>query len=299
MTNPALRRLGFSDEDRVVILHADDVGMCQATLPALADLVDAGLLSSAATMVPCPWFPEVAAFCRGTPATDMGVHLTTTCEYTSYRWGPLSTRDPASGLMDDDGGFHHTAGAAAEFGQPAAVQREIEAQLARAKAAGIDVTHLDSHMLTAWQPKFLPGFVSLARRNRLPLCVLRPEPDAWHSLGDEGWIPAGEQMVALALDQGRVLESDGWPLIDHVFMMPLDKPEERVEMAKRALDSLPAGITHFVLHPSVDTPELRAITSDWPSRVADYHAFTSRELQAHVRRSDLHVIGYRALRDLL
>ena len=109
MTNPALRRLGFAGDDRVAIIHADDVGMCQATLPAFADLMDAGLISSAATMVPCPWFAQVAAFCRGSDAVDMGVHLTTTCEYTGYRWGPLSTRDPASGLIEGDCCFYRTA----------------------------------------------------------------------------------------------------------------------------------------------------------------------------------------------
>jgi predicted glycoside hydrolase/deacetylase ChbG (UPF0249 family) len=299
MTNPALRRLGFAGDDRVAIIHADDVGMCQATLPAFADLLDAGLISSAATMVPCPWFAEVAAFCRGSVTVDMGVHLTTTCEYTSYRWGPLSTRDSASGLMEGDGCFYRTAATAAEFGQPVAVQREMEAQLTRAMEAGIAVTHIDSHMLTAWYPKFLTGYVSLARRNRLPLFLLRPEPGAWRSLAAGGWLPAGEQIRLLALDQARDLEADGWPLIDQVFAMPLDRPDDRVELAKRALDALPPGITHFVLHPAVDTPELRAITGDWPSRVADHRAFTSRELQAHVRRSGLHVIGYRALGALL
>jgi len=299
MTNPALRRLGFAGDDRVVIIHADDIGMCQATLPALADLMDAGLISSAATMVPCPWFAEVAAFCRGSPTVDMGVHLTTTCEYTSYRWGPLSTRDPASGLMEGDGCFHRTAATAAEFGQPVAVQRELEAQIARAREAGIAVTHIDSHMLTAWYPKFLPDYVSLARRNRLPLFLLRPEPGAWQSLAAGGRLPAGEQISTSALAQARELESDGWPLIDHVFAMPLDRPDDRVDLAKRSLDALPPGITHLVLHPAVDTPELRAITGDWPSRVADYRAFTSPELQAHVRRSGLHVIGYRALGALL
>ncbi len=299
MTNPALRRLGFADDDRVAIIHADDVGMCQATLPALADLIDAGLISSAATMVPCPWFAEVAAFCRGSVTVDMGVHLTATCEYTGYRWGPLSTRDPSSGLMDHDGCFYRTAAMAAEFGQPAAVQRELEAQIARAREAGIAVTHIDSHMLTAWYPQFVSGYVTLARHNRLPLFLLRPEPGAWQSLADRGWVQAGEQMSTLARGQARELESDGWPLLDHVFAMPLNRPDDRVDLAKHALDALPPGITHFVLHPAVNTPELRAITGDWPSRVADYRAFTSRELQAHVRRSGLHVIGYRALGALL
>jgi hypothetical protein len=64
-------------------------------------------------------------------------------------------------------------------------------------------------------------------------------------------------------------------------------------------EALPPGLTHFVLHPAVDTPELRAITPDWPSRVADYQAFSSRELREYVRRSGVQVIGYGELRDLL
>lgn len=299
MPNPALRRLGFSDKDRVVILHADDIGMCQATLPALDDLVQAGLLSSASTMVPCPWFPQVAAFCQAHPGVDMGVHLTTTCEYAGYRWGPLTTRDPASGLIEGDGCFHRTSAAAGEAGQVGAIRQEMEAQLARARAAGVDVTHIDSHMLTAWHPKALPAYVELARGARLPLFLLRPVPELWQGLTHDGWIPAGEQTPALGLWLGSELEAEGWPLADHVFMMPLDRPDDRVALAKQALDSLPPGITHFVLHPAVDTPELRAITSDWPSRVADHQAFTSEELRSHVRRSGVQVIGYRALGDLL
>jgi predicted glycoside hydrolase/deacetylase ChbG (UPF0249 family) len=299
MLNPALRRLGFSDKDRVVILHADDVGMCQATLPALDDLVQAGLLSSASTMVPCPWFPQVAAFCQTHPGVDMGVHLTTTCEYTGYRWGPLTTRDPASGLMEGDGCFHRTAAAAGESGRPAAVRQEMQAQLDRARAAGVDVTHVDSHMLTAWHPKALPAYVELARGARLPLFLLRPVPEVWQRLSHDGWTLAGEETAALGLRIGSELEAEGWPLVDHVFMMPLDRPDDRVALAKQVLDALPPGITHFVLHPAVDSPELRAITPDWPSRVADYRAFTSSEWRSHVRHSGLQVMGYRALRDLL
>ena len=78
--NPALKQLGFDARDRVLIVHADDIGMCQATLPAIADLFEFGLVSSAATMVPCPWFPLAAAFCREHPTVDMGVHLTLNCE---------------------------------------------------------------------------------------------------------------------------------------------------------------------------------------------------------------------------
>ena len=88
-------------------------------------------------------------------------------------------------------------------------------------------------------------------------------------------------------------------MFDHMAMMPLDEPAHRVETAKRLFDALPPGLSYFILHPAMDTPELRAIAPDWPNRVADYEAFTSPELRDYVRDSGIHVIGYRALRDLM
>ena len=101
--NPILHHLGFADEQRVVILHADDLGMCQATVQAFAAIVASGLACSGSVMTPCPAFPQMAAYCRAHPDVDMGVHLTLTSEYATYRWGPLSTSDPASGLLDAAG----------------------------------------------------------------------------------------------------------------------------------------------------------------------------------------------------
>jgi hypothetical protein len=95
------------------------------------------------------------------------------------------------------------------------------------------------------------------------------------------------------------LEARGIPLIDYATMLPLDQPQDRIAQARLMFEALPAGLTHFVLHPATDTPELRAIAPDWPSRVADYQAFASRELWEHVRRSGVQIIGYRELRGLI
>jgi predicted glycoside hydrolase/deacetylase ChbG (UPF0249 family) len=297
--NPALESLGYDEGDRVAIIHADDIGMCQATLPALTDLLDAGLMSSAATMVPCAWFPEVADFCRGNRDVDMGVHLTLTCEYEGYRWGPISTRDPASGLMDDDGYFHFGPGGVDTHAWPEAAALELAAQLERAQGAGIDVTHIDNHQISAFRPRFLDAYTGLANQACLPLMFLRMDAAGWQALA---------RAVGLAFDwetachlEGAVqtLEAGGMPLADFATMLPLDRSEDRVDQAKWMFGELPPGLTHFVLHPAVDTPELRAITPDWPSRVADYVAFTSRELREYVRQSGVQIIGYRELRELV
>jgi hypothetical protein len=73
----------------------------------------------------------------------------------------------------------------------------------------------------------------------------------------------------------------------------------RLEEAKRALAALPAGITHFVLHPAVDTPEIRAIAPDWRCRVSDYEIFTGDALRSFIKNEGIQIINYRLLRDLL
>src|SRR4030043_269782 len=146
--NPILKKLGFANNDRLVIIHTDDIGMCHASVQAYSELVDFGLISSAATMVPCSWFPQVALFCRQNAKVDMGVHLTLTSEWNTYRWSPISTHRLESGLIDSEGYFHRRSEDVQTSGDPEAVQIELQAQLDRAISAGISITHLDTHMLT-------------------------------------------------------------------------------------------------------------------------------------------------------
>ncbi len=292
--NPVLSKLGLSDDDRVVILHADDVGMCQASVTAFADLVGFGLVSSGAVMVPCPWFPAVAAYCRETPGVDLGVHLTLTSEWEAYRWGPISTREPASGLLDDEGYFHHRSEGVYAHGDPAAVQGELEAQVERALAAGVDVSHLDTHMGAVAHPKFVAGYVQLALQHRLPPLIPRLDEAGWRAFGMDA------EMAALAAQTVVQLEAQGVPLLDHLVGLPLDEePGDRLALAQQELGALPPGLTHFVIHPAADTPELRAITRSWRSRAADYELFRSPEMRDWIQNEGLHVIGYRTLRELL
>jgi predicted glycoside hydrolase/deacetylase ChbG (UPF0249 family) len=104
--NPFLKKSGFFDNERAAIIHTDDIGMCHASVQAFKDLCEFGTITSGAVMVPCPWFPAVAQMCRENPGMDIGVHATLNAEWTAYRWGPVSTRDLASGLLDADGHFH-------------------------------------------------------------------------------------------------------------------------------------------------------------------------------------------------
>lgn len=291
--NPVLRKLGLSDTDRAVIIHTDDIGMCQASVGAFADLVEFGLISSGAVMVPCPWFLQAAEFCREHPEADMGVHLTLTSEWETYRWGPLSTRDPQSGLVDAQGFFYGLSEQAQEHADPAAAQLEIETQLQRAADAGIRSTHADTHMGTLAHPKFVGAYLQTALQYGLPPMMFRLDEAGWARLG----LDAETSQIAMHMIQ--VLEEQGVPLLDQMSTVHLNDPENRTERAKQALAALPPGITHFIIHPAKDTPELRAIAPDWRSRVGDYEAFTSEEMRRFLQDCGLHVIGYRALQELM
>jgi hypothetical protein len=289
--NPFLKKLGFAATDRLVIIHADDIGMCQASVAAFSELVDFGLVSSGAVMVPCPWFLFAAEYCREHPAVDVGVHLTLNCEWETYRWGPLSTHDPASGLLDEQGYFHRDPAATQALADPAVVLLELQAQLQRALQAGIAVTHVDTHMFTLAHPKFIPAYVQLALQHRLPMLFPRQVEAGYRYLGLDA------ESAATAAQFARQLEEMGLPLMDCITGIPLAQPDERLEQAKKFFAELPAGITHFVLHPSIDTPELRAIAPDWRSRVGDYQTFGSEALRGYLRDQGIQVIGYRALQE--
>lgn len=293
--NPYLKQLGFDENDRVVVIHADDVGMCQATIPAFAELIGFGLLSSGAVMVPCPWFLEAASYCRQNPDADMGVHLTLTSEWSTYRWGPISTSDPSSGLIDEGGYFYHRAHQAQAYGDPGAVQVELEAQVERALSAGIDVTHIDTHMGTLAHPKFIPAYVQLAQENKLPAMIPADSENDLQELGlDSETAANAARFLREEINTQELLQ------IERVIGLRLDRPRERLEQAKSAFDSLQPGLTHFVIHPAKDSPELRAATpTTWECRVKDYETFRSEALRAHIKNLGIQIIGYKPLRELI
>jgi chitin disaccharide deacetylase len=291
--NPVLKKLGFSNTDKVVILHTDDIGMCQASLSAFIDLWEFGSISSGAIMMPCPWAKPAAEYCRTHPGVDMGVHATITAEWDEYRWPAMSTRDPASGLMDKDGFLWQTSEATQEHATPEAVAIEVELQVNKALAWGVDVTHVDSHMGTVIHPKYVDSYVQAARQARVPVMLPRGNPEMFSHMG----MPTETaNMFSKFIAQ---LEEQALPLVDGMAMMPLDQPKGQLEIAKKMLSNLPAGVTHFLFHPSADTPELRAVAPDWPSRVANYQTFMNPKLKKFIKDQGIQVIGYRDLKKLI
>ena len=169
--------------------------------------------------------------------------------------------------------------------------KEVNAQIERALKAGIDVTHVDSHMGTIMNPLFIQSYVQAASSRLLPNMLPRLDAEGISMMG-ESENPAYAPIM-------QQLETMGLPMVDGILSMPLEHGDDHIDVAKKLFGEVPIGITHFILHPSIDTPELHAIAPDWQARVANYNAFMSDDLKKFIESEDIKLIGYRQIRDVM
>ena len=293
--NPLVTQLGYPPEARLVIFHADDVGMCHGSNQAYLDLCAAGLLQTGSLMMPCPWAPELLQACQQNPALDLGIHLTLTSEWAGYRWGPISTRDPASGLIDEEGYFwRRVEGLRAQLQVEAAIT-ELRAQIQRAQQAGLDFTHLDTHMGAAILPELLQAYVEFGFAYGVPVLLPRQVDEYVRTLGLVG---PDEQAW---LDFTSAVEARGMPLVDWFRITPGyhtdDREAGRAALYEELLHKLPPGVTYFSLHPNA-SGDIETIVPErayW--RTFEHAYFQSQRLRDFLRAEQIMPIGYRAIRN--
>jgi chitin disaccharide deacetylase len=277
---------------RVLVLHIDDVGMCHGANVAFLELARGGGVTCGSVMVPCPWFREIAAAAAEDQSLDLGVHLTLTSEWPQYRWGPLSTVSRASGLIDDQGYFPRNCLELRPRLQPEAAEIEFRAQIDRALAAGIDVTHLDTHMGAAVVPELVDVYVRLGCEYRLPILLPR-ELDSYTGVLRMGEIPAGLYEPIIA-----ELDAAGLPVFDRFRMTP-GVPSPEVDAKYRTMiDTLPPGTTFFAVHCNApgDIEHIVPPRAHW--RTDEYRLFGSGAPMRWAAEAGIRAIGMREVRDL-
>src|SRR6266446_1118602 len=144
VSNPLAEQLGYPPNTKLLIVHADDLGVTHSVNAASIKALESGAVNSASIMVPCPWFPEIAEYAKTHPEMDFGLHLTLTSERIYIRWGPVASADKVRSLLDENSYFHHDWTPATKI-DPHEVEIELRAQIERAYAMGVRPTHLDSH----------------------------------------------------------------------------------------------------------------------------------------------------------
>lgn len=279
-------RLGYPRDAKLLIVHADDLGMTHSVNIATIKALQTGLVNSGSIMIPCPWLPEIAAYARANPQADLGLHLTLTSEWTSFRWGPVSPKDRVASLLDKDGYFYLTETDAAAHADPKQVELEITTQIERARALGIQPTHLDSHMGTLYQSKALfEVFLRVARTQKLPVRVAK----TWAARAD---------YMTLALNPDDVY-------IDRVLdINPSVAPQDWARFYSDALKKLEPGITEVIIHLAYDDAEMQGVTvnhPDWGAawRQRDFEYFTSEAFRKVLQENQIKLITWRELAKLI
>jgi len=284
-TRSLAERLGYQATDRLLIINGDDTGMCHSANLATIDALDNGLMTSATIMVPCPWFPEIARYAKSRPGADLGVHLTHTSEWQSYRWGPVTDRKLVPGLVDPEGYLWRSERDVFAHSSASEATVEARAQIERALKAGIDITHLDSHMgAMQYDPNFHKAYLKLARKYDLP--VRMGSPETYAKVGFPG-IRKEAESLGLVFPDRLVHEENPEP------------GEARKAFWLRIIKTLKPGVTELYIHASVVSDEARAISGSWQERATDYELFTKDpDIRKAMQDGGIIRIGYRPLRDL-
>ncbi|MBT3266692.1 ChbG/HpnK family deacetylase [Candidatus Poribacteria bacterium] len=286
-------RLGYDADTRLLIVHADDVGLSHGVNVATAEAVETGSVSSFSVMAPAPWLPEIAALCRDNPDWDVGVHLALTSEWKRYRWGSVASAADVPGLLDDDGYMYKDIVSVALRAKPEEVERELRAQIDRVIALGIDPTHLDTHMGAVYaRPEFFEVYYRLGVEYGIPVMVSSPTGPAIARAQAEGY-PIDDRYL-------DIVRNGPLPAIDELITgVANDELDARTQDYRDVIRGLPAGVTQIIVHLATDSAETRAITSAWRRRHNDYRIFTDPAMAQFLDEQNVKLVGWRDLHALI
>ena len=278
-------RLGYKPTDKLLIVNGDDSGMCHAANLATIECLEKGSMRCSTIMVPCPWFPEIAAYAKGHPDKDFGIHLCHTSEWGKYRWGPVAPREQVPGLIDPEGYLWREVLGVYAHASPEQALIEGRAQIKRALAAGVDATHLDSHMGTLQlSPEYVKTYLQLAVEFDLPIRMASQE-----TLARLGHPEMRGEFAAKG-----ILSPDYF-----VYDELKDEKNDVRNFWLGIVRNLKPGVTELYIHAGLANDELKAITGSWPTRSQEFEVFThDEEMKRLMAEQKITLIGYRPLRDL-
>lgn len=281
------QKLGYPENTKLLIIHADDAGLSHSENQATIKALQSGSVNSYSIMVPCPWFFEMAAFAKENPNYDCGIHLTLTCEWENYKFGPVLSASEVPSLVDQNGYFYKNRKDFKNNAKPSEIKKELTAQIERALQFGIQPTHLDSHMYSVGvTPEIFEIYKELGNTYNLPVFINKDFIETIR-LSDEKY------------------DFDNTLLADNLligYFADFEKGELRKSYEK-ALDEITAGFNVFLLHPAFDDFEMQGITINHPNfgsewRQIDFDFFTSEECKAKLKENNIQLITWKEIQKI-
>ncbi len=275
-------KLGYPKDAKLLIIHADDLGVSHSENEASIQALEYGSVSSASIMVPTPWFPEIAAYAQAHPKADLGLHITLTSEWKNLKWTTVAGKETVPELINHNGFMFSAVDSVLRSSNAEEIEKELRAQIERAKQFGVDFTHFDSHMGTLYaKPDFMKVLIKLGHEYKVPVMLNKP---------------------VLFMTDISVNETDD-ALLDSIYIEnPPDYKSGTQAFYTKVLNSVKPGVSLIILHAAYDDREMKAVTIDHPDygsawRQADFDFFTSKECKNLLSKNNIHVITWREIRD--
>lgn len=274
------KRLGYKRNAKLLIIHADDFGLTGSENRATIEAFEKGIVKSASIMVPCRGFEGASEYARNQFGIDMGIHLTLTSEYDTYKWGPVLPLAEVKSLVDENGNFFKNKKYLLANYRPEEVKKELRAQIQMALKARVKLTHLDSHMfITTSNDEILNICINLGKEFGLPLLLTKELP--WRYLLRKNLLTVDQLLYAKPEDNNNL---DGF--------------------YSKTLQSLKSGLNCILVHTAYDDKEMQKLTtgmishgSEW--READFKFFTSDECRKLIRDNKIQLITWKEILDKL
>jgi predicted glycoside hydrolase/deacetylase ChbG (UPF0249 family) len=276
-------KLGWPKGTRALILHVDDVGMSYDTEVGTIEAIEKGIANSLSVMMPTPWVPHAVEWIK-TSRADAGLHLTLTSEWKSYRWGPLAGKPAVPGLVDPQGALWPNVASVVKNATADEVEREIRAQLDRARTMGFEPTHLDSHMGTLFATEaFRERYIKIGIEQQIP--VMFPGGHNFYQSQDS----TDKAALAQAREIGKRIWAGGLPVLDDLHNKSYGwKTDEKVDQYIDAVRGLKPGVTMMIMHCTRPTEVFDKISTSGPLRFGDLKAMIDPRLRKAVE--DEHIV---------
>jgi predicted glycoside hydrolase/deacetylase ChbG (UPF0249 family) len=279
--------LGYPKDSKLLIIHADDMGLSHSVNTACIEAFDNKAITSGSIMMPCPWALEMSTYVKDHPGLDVGIHLTLTAEWNLYKWGGLTSSDQISSLLDKNGYFYSTVEALGQVAKGEEAAKELRAQIDRAIALGVEPTHIDTHMGSVMaNPELIKVYLELSEEYHLPILFPR------------------SYLGMLPPDVAKMLDSKIY-LLDNLFMLePGMISGKWIDPYIKAVGEMKPGLNDIIVHLAVDNPEMQAITKghdDYGSawRQNDLDMVLSDEFKDLLKKNNIILITWRQIKDVM
>lgn len=274
-------KLGLAKDAKLLILHADDAGVSHSENIATIAGFEKGTINSASIMVPCPWFPEIAAYARQHPELDWGIHTTFTAEWKNYKWDGVTASNEISSLLDNDGYLYASVEDFAKNAKPGQVEIEMRAQIKKAQSFGIKLTHLDNHMGSILaSPEFVSVYQKIGKEFKLPVLI------------PLNMIQAMAPQLLQFIDTGSVAIVNNF-----ISAQPSVAAGKWEQFYNSIIKNLKPGLNEVIFHLAYDDAEMKAITidhtdfgSEW--RLRDLKYVTSNGSKKLLMANNIHLVTW-------